>query len=1006
MRQFKPGQLQTGSLYPISASFALTASYALDAGVVFETGSLVTTASFNAFTASYNTGSFTGSFYGDGSNLTGIVSSKWTGSNPISRESDVAITGSLRTRNTLGSGINTALGQLIYGDTASVDWRNRYLTDSSDITSIDWQLRKANDSFETPSIDWGSRGAWDSNNAVSIDWDIRQLIKSDESTITVDWENGLFTGSLHGTASWAEKSITASHALTASYVNPLNQNVIITGSIYIQDNAHSIYFSGSSAASRLVWNDTDGTLDLGLKGGNVTLQIGQEQVVRVINKTGANLLESEYKVARIRRVDEGGAQGQRLAIVLAQGNNDANSVDTLGIVTENIDDNQEGFITNSGLVRNINTTGTLQGETWTDGDVLYLSPTIPGALTTTKPQAPDHTVVMGYVVYAHNNQGKIFVKVDNGYEIDELHNVRITTASLTPGQLLVRSGSAATGVWINTNQLTGSYGLTGSLNATSFTGSLLGTASQALNANNSNTIDIFSFSIPVDSYLLMSNVIATTGVSVGGDTDLRYNSSTNTLSAVNISATNLTGSLLGTSSYSTQALSSSYASLAGAVDDLDQNVYISGSLTVVGNATFIGSASFLYITASQLALSSSFISVNIYEPAERFGGLKVYDSGSMSHQATASLAWDSLHNHWVYQNASGSTYSGGMLLSGPRNTGSLGDEPTLTKWYVARSDGGDHLNNTEIYSSGSTTIVYGSLQATQGVTASFTGSYIGDGAGLYNIPASGITGLNLSQIASGSASASISPNLGLQINTTVTATSFTGSLLGTATNAVSASYAVTASYLTGYVSPFPFSGSALITGSLGVTGSVSITQNITASRTILSSSNGTINGPTLTVYGSGSTQPVFTVQGSSGELFSVTDTLTGDLFTVTDANTDTIFNISSSYEIQLGNPTALSLYTTTTASLGTTPVVVYSLPTASYDGAFFDYTLRSGSNARAGNIMAIWDSTSVNFTETTTTDFGDTSGVTLLVAISGSVMALSGSATTNGWNLRTIVRSI
>jgi len=151
----------------------------------------------------------------------------------------------------------------------------------------------------------------------------------------------------------------------------------------------------------------------------------------VVNKTGANLLESGYKVVRIRRVDEGGSQGQRLAVVLAQGNNDANSVDTLGLVTENIDNNQEGFITTSGLVRGINTTGSLQGETWNDGDLLYLSPTTAGALTKVKPTAPQHTVIIGYVVYSHNNQGKIFVKVDNGYELEELHNVT-TTNYTTP----------------------------------------------------------------------------------------------------------------------------------------------------------------------------------------------------------------------------------------------------------------------------------------------------------------------------------------------------------------------------------------------------------------------------------------------------------------------------------------------------------------------------------------------------------------------------------------------
>ncbi len=99
-----------------------------------------------------------------------------------------------------------------------------------------------------------------------------------------------------------------------------------------------------------------------------------------------------------------------------------------------------------------------------------MSPTTAGSVTKVKPQAPQHTVTIGYVVHAHVNNGTIFVKVDNGYEIDELHNVRITTGSLTSGDLLVYSSS----VWINTKQLTGSYNLTGSLTATSFTGSLLG----------------------------------------------------------------------------------------------------------------------------------------------------------------------------------------------------------------------------------------------------------------------------------------------------------------------------------------------------------------------------------------------------------------------------------------------------------------------------------------------------------------------------------------------------
>ena len=197
----------------------------------------------------------------------------------------------------------------------------------------------------------------------------------------------------------------------------------------------SDYFQLDTAATPTLlpgmfgWNDADGTANLRLKGNNVTLQVGQETVARVVNKTGADLLESQYKVVRVRIASEGGSQGQRLAVVLAQGDNDPDSATTLGVVTETIANNQEGFITVFGNVNGINTTGSLQGETWVDGDVLYLSPTTSGSLTKVKPIAPQHTIIVGYVLYAHNNQGKIFVKVDNGYELDELHNVRITSVA-------------------------------------------------------------------------------------------------------------------------------------------------------------------------------------------------------------------------------------------------------------------------------------------------------------------------------------------------------------------------------------------------------------------------------------------------------------------------------------------------------------------------------------------------------------------------------------------------
>lgn len=190
----------------------------------------------------------------------------------------------------------------------------------------------------------------------------------------------------------------------------------------------------------MIWNDTDGTLDLKLKGGNVTLQIGQETVARVVNKTSTNitLLEGDYQAIRVT-----GAIGQRPKVDLALANNDLNSATTLGLVTETILNNQEGFVTTSGQVKEINTTGSLQGETWIDGDVLYLSGTIAGRITNIKPIAPIHTVIIGFVEYAHAIHGKIFVKVNNGSELEELHNV----SAIAPNNNEVLTYDLATTLW-------------------------------------------------------------------------------------------------------------------------------------------------------------------------------------------------------------------------------------------------------------------------------------------------------------------------------------------------------------------------------------------------------------------------------------------------------------------------------------------------------------------------------------------------------------------------------
>jgi len=188
------------------------------------------------------------------------------------------------------------------------------------------------------------------------------------------------------------------------------------------------------------------------------------------------------------------------------------------------------------------------------------------------------------------------------------------------------------------------------------------------------------------------------------------------------------GNLTGTASYATNALTASYLDNYIPPFPYTGNAQITGSLTITQNLTVLGSSSIVYVTSSQLDVGTNTISVNVAEPGLRFGGLVVYDSGSLSHQATASLFWDSLNNHWVYQNASGSTYSGGGFISGPKNFGALGSEtyPTLNR--IVKGEGGDHITDSNISDNGSVvsinsnTQVTGSLTVTQGVTGSLYGT--------------------------------------------------------------------------------------------------------------------------------------------------------------------------------------------------------------------------------------------------------------------------------------------
>ena len=328
---------------------------------------------------------------------------------------------------------------------------------------------------------------------------------------------------------------------------------------------------GSNAVGKLKWNTTDGTMDIGLLGGNVVLQVGQEEVARVLNNSGTNFTEAGYQAVRITS-----AQGQRLAVGLAQGNNNANSKNTLGLVTENIANNQEGFITTSGLVRQIDTTGDLQTEVWVDGDTLYLSPTAPGAVTKVKPVAPQQVVVLGFVVYAHKTQGKIYVKVDNGYDLTELHDVKIT--SVANNNILKYNSSTAlwenvAGTTTNISEGTNLYYTQGRFDsafaaktttnlaegANLYFTTARGDANFATNFATKTTTNL-----PEGTNLYFTNARSRSALSITAGTGISYNSSTGNFELTAIPNASLTNSSL--------TINSQVVSLGGSVTLTTTNI--------------------------------------------------------------------------------------------------------------------------------------------------------------------------------------------------------------------------------------------------------------------------------------------------------------------------------------------------------------------------------------------------------------------------------------------------
>jgi hypothetical protein len=185
--------------------------------------------------------------------------------------------------------------------------------------------------------------------------------------------------------------------------------------------------TGSTGAGNLYLAD-DGTwkaVSTGGGGGDMlkaTYDVDNDGVVDsaeaiqiiVRNSTGVTLTKGQV-------VYLNGAPGNRPNAVLSQAHTEATSSKTIGIVVANIANNSDGYVAVNGTLHNLNTSA------FADGDAVWLSAVTAGAFTSTIPVEPNHTVFIGYVARAHPTQGRIVILIQNGYELNELHGVLISS---------------------------------------------------------------------------------------------------------------------------------------------------------------------------------------------------------------------------------------------------------------------------------------------------------------------------------------------------------------------------------------------------------------------------------------------------------------------------------------------------------------------------------------------------------------------------------------------------
>ena len=249
-----------------------------------------------------------------------------------------------------------------------------------------------------------------------------------------------------GTAPFSVASTTKVTNLNADLLDGLSSadfQATLSGTGIVKSTGGTIsYLTDNSSNWNTAYNDSivsaavtgSGTNTLTLTqqdAGTITATWVNGTLIREIrNTTGATLTKGTI-------VYISGATGNKPTVTKAIATGDETSAQTFGFVQENIANNANGYVVIIGDLVGIDTSA------YAEGAQLYLSSTVAGAFTTVKQYAPNHLVYVGIVTRAHPTLGQIEVNIQNGFEMDELHNV----AAQNPSNGDILQYVTSTGLW-------------------------------------------------------------------------------------------------------------------------------------------------------------------------------------------------------------------------------------------------------------------------------------------------------------------------------------------------------------------------------------------------------------------------------------------------------------------------------------------------------------------------------------------------------------------------------